>query len=209
MANTYIPRSSLDSNKPEQPQAKREKKESVVTSGAQIRQKTVWDKIKDEFVSDDSKSIGDYLLFDVLIPAAKSTLQQLINNGVDMILYGGGGSRRPSNLPATRVSYRNMYDSRPNTSYLNSPQRVRASYNYDDLDFDSRGDAEAVRYRMQEIIDQYQVVTVADYLEISGRDSRNYTDNNYGWTTNVMNADIRRTNYGKYYIDLPQPMALD
>ena len=200
----YIPRSSLDAPKKEDIH-ERKKLEAVVSDTVVPKKKTLWDKVKDQFITEDRESIGEYLLIDVLVPAIKKTLQDMINNGVDMILYGEAGSRRNSNLPANRVSYRNYYDGRANDRYSNP--RPRNSYGFEEVLFMSRGDAEAVKYRMEEIIDQYQCVRVADYLELSDRPS-NYTDNNYGWT-NLNDVRIVRDRSGGYYLDLPRPMSLD
>lgn len=201
----YIPRSSLDAPKKEELR-ERKKLEAVVSEAPKPKKKTLWDKVKEQFINEDRNSIGEYLILDVIVPAIKKTLQETVNNGVDMLLYGETTGRRNSNLPANRVSYRNYYDNRANDRY--SAPRPSA-YGYEEIVFASRGDAEAVKYRMQEIIDQYQVVRVADYLELSDRPS-GYTDNNYGWTTDQW-YDVRiiRDRSGGYFLDLPRPVALD
>lgn len=204
MAENYIPRSSLDNNKNEGLN-ERKKMESVVQTPAKPKKESTWQKIKKEFTSDDTKSVSDYLIFDVLIPAVKKTIQDMIDNGVEMILWGGTSrAPRQSNIPGSRVSYRNYYDQR-NPVYTNKP-RI-GSYEYEEGIFNSRTDAEIVLYRMQEALDRYSVVRVADYLELSGRNS-SFTDNNYGWT-NLDNVQIRRSRDGGYYLELPRPMALD
>lgn len=199
----YIPKSSLDQQK--ENIEKREKLEPVVSSPTKTKKQTTWDKVKEEFVNGDGKSVGDYLLLDVLVPAIKQTIQAMINNGVDMILYGDSnyGRNRNSYQPG-RTSYRQYYD-QPRNNY--SRPKIGSDYNYDEIVFGSRGDAELVLYYMRESIAKYRVVRVADYLEWSNRDS-NFTDNNYGWT-NLDYVQIRTTRDGGYYLDLPRPMALD
>ena len=201
----YIPRSTLDQTKPVK-EEKREKLEPVVSAPTTTKKRSTWDKVKDEFIGGDGKSIGDYLLLDVLVPAVKSTIQAMINNGVDMILYGdtNSGRNRNSLYQLTRVSYRQSFD-QPRGRYYSSPKN--ADYNYDEIVFGSRGDAELVLYYMRDSISRYRVVRVADYLEWSNRDA-NFTDNNYGWT-NLDYVQIRTTRDGGYYLDLPRPMALD
>ena len=209
----YITKSSLD--KPigsDVKKGEREKLDPVVSAPVKPKQRTVWDKIKDEFVSEDGQSIGDYILIEVLIPAVKNTIQSMVNNAVDMFLYGSGGSRygqpRPyGGMQGSRVSYRQYYDQRPanNTNYARP--RTTYGYDYNEVVFESRQDAEAVLYRMEETLANYQCVRVADYLELSGRNS-NYTDNNYGWTS-LETVQIRRSRDNGYYLDLPRPMALD
>jgi pectate lyase len=65
---------------------------------------------------------------------------------------------------------------------------------------------------MQEILDRYAVVTVADLYELSDR-SPNYMDNNYGWTS-LKHANVHGF-FGSngvrkgYVIDLPTAMPLE
>lgn len=199
----YIPRSTLDPQKTVK-EEKREKLDPVVSAPTKTKKRSTWDKVKEEFVSGDGKSIGDYLLLDVLVPAVKSTIQAMINNGVDMILYGDTNSgRNRNNFQPSRTSYRQYYD-QPRGNYYSRP---KTDYNYDEIVFGSRGDAELVLYYMRESIAKYRVVRVADYLEWSNRDS-SFTDNNYGWT-NLDYVQIRTTRDGGYYLDLPRPMVLD
>ena len=116
-----------------------------------------------------------------------------------MILYGG--KHKSSRTPASRVSYRSFYD---------EPRERRApvasqAYNYDDVILDSRGDAEEVLDRLNEIIDQYQIASVADFYELVGV-SGTYTDNRYGWT-NLSGACVERTRDG-YQIRLPRALPI-
>lgn len=208
MAEVNIPKSSLDQGGIKE-QNKREKLDPVVSSGTKNKKKTTWDKIRDEFISEDGKTVGDYLLLDVLIPAIKNTIQAMVNNGVDMILYGNRMSNRngySNGYAGNRVSYRQYYDQRNQSSYYSRPRNTYG-YDYNEIVFESRADAEAVLYRMIETLNTYQIVRVADYLELSGRDS-NYTDNNYGWTS-LDSVQIRRARDGGFFLDLPRPMAID
>ena len=59
---------------------------------------------------------------------------------------------------------------------------------------------------MEELIDMYQLVSVADFYDLVGV-SGNYTDNRYGWT-NVRNAYVVRVRDG-YMIKLPKALPLN
>jgi hypothetical protein len=60
---------------------------------------------------------------------------------------------------------------------------------------------------MNEVIDQYGMVTVADMYEMADR-SAPYTSNKYGWTS-VRSAEVVRARGGQYIIKLPKAMPLD
>jgi len=69
----------------------------------------------------------------------------------------------------------------------------------------SREDAEEVLQQMYDILDQYNVVTVSEFLELVGLPDE-YTDRNYGWTSS-REFQVRRVRDG-YVIDLPEPRVL-
>ena len=196
-------------NKPVKDQEIAEVKEikPVVSAPVVTKKRSVWDKIKDAFISEDGKSVGDYILIDVLIPAAKKTISDMVTNGVDMILYGSAGNRnRNSNnyIPANRVSYRSYYDQR-NNDYAR-PRSSGSAYNYNDIVFQTRGDADAVLNGLRDTINRYGLAKVADYYDLSGCDC-SYTDNNYGWT-DLRYATVERTSNG-FTLRLPKPMPID
>ena len=71
---------------------------------------------------------------------------------------------------------------------------------------DNRGEAEIVLSRMDELIDTYGIVTIADLYDLAGV-TGDYTTNNYGWT-NIRNAEVVRVRDG-YIIKMPKAMPID
>ena len=211
MPDNNITRTSLD-QKTKADKPEREKQASVVSTPAKTKQKSLWQEIKEQFIAEDGKTVTEYIAKDVVVPLVKGMIQSVVNTAVDMMLYGGSGntSNRTSysGYRGSTVSYKPYYDQRNNNQngYYSKP-RTNYGYDYNEIVFESRSDAEAVLYRMMEILNTYPAVRVADYLEISGRDS-NYTDNNYRWT-NLDGVQIRRSRDGGYYLDLPRPYTID
>ena len=70
---------------------------------------------------------------------------------------------------------------------------------------ESRGEAEEVITRMDELIETYGVVSVADLYDLVGKTCE-YTDNKYGWT-NVRNAEPIRVRDG-WMLRLPKALPL-
>ena len=176
-----------------------EKKIEPVVKGKVTTKKNNVRKLTNTFVTEDIQNVKSYVLMDVLVPAIKKAISDIVTNGIDMLLYGETGrSRRKTN--ASVVSYRNYYDSRREERYSSS--RTRTGYSYDDVVLETRGEAEDVLSRMDELIDTYGVVSVADLYDLVGI-SCNYTDNKYGWT-NLRNAEPVRVRDG-YMLRLPKP----
>lgn len=209
MAETDI--SKLYDNLPDNSHKSRNEKKS--TSEEKRAEKVVHGKVKtkengmrkltDIFISEDVSNVKNYILLDVIVPAIKKTIYELIVGTLDMSLYGGrGGGKRPT---ADKVSYRDYNDISRSDSRSYDRTRTNSGYSYDDIVLESRGEAEAVLSRMDEIMDEYNIVRVADLYDLVGV-TGNYTDNNYGWT-NIRNAKIVRVRDG-YKIDMPRALPI-
>lgn len=180
-------------------QTNEEKKnvEKVVTGTAKKKQKSAFAKFFGEFISENAANLKQYIVSDVIIPTIKRT----ISESIDMILYGRS---RKSNTPATKISY-SAYWSDPRAKAEAAAPRPKLSYNYDEVVLDSRGDAEVVLSQMNDLIDTYGMVSVADLYDLVGI-SGDYTDNKYGWT-NIRNAEVIRGRDG-YALNLPKPLPI-
>lgn len=186
-------------------EAKTEKKkvEKAIQGTAKVKKGNELRKLTDIFISEDIANVKSYIVQDVLIPTIKKAISDIIKNGIDMILYGSSGSIR-SNSTADRISYSKYYD--PNNRYISRESKVRSGFRCDDVIFDNRGEAETVLFRMNELIDNYGMATVADFYDLAGLTGE-YTSNNYGWT-NIRSAEVVRARDG-YIIKMPKAMPID
>ena len=185
--------------------AKPEKRvEKAVTGSVKIKKKSEIKKLTDVFISEDISNVKQYVVMDVLIPAIKKAISDIITNGVDMILYGESG-RSKKNRPSSKISYRDYYErDRDRRDYDGS--RARSGYEFDDVIIETRAEAEDVLSRMDDLVSSYGVVSVADYYDLVGVRCE-YTANNYGWT-NIRNADVVRHRDGGFVIKLPRAMPI-
>lgn len=181
-----------------------EKKVTQVAKGSvKAKKKSGFRKLVDAFIQEDATTVKNYIWNEVLVPAVKKTFSDTVTNALDMFLWGKNGGRRPRGN-AERVSYRSYYD-RPSSSYR-EPDRRQKSYDYDDVILDSREEADEVLARMEELLSDYKVVSVADFYDLVGITGKT-TDNNYGWT-DLRNAAVVRDRDG-YLIKLPRAEALE
>lgn len=182
----------------------KKKVEKVVKGTVKTKKKNEISKFADVFISEDIKNVKSYVVLDVIIPAVKKAISDVVTNGIDMILYGGNG-RSKKRSGAGYVSYRD-YSDRDRRDDRHRDNRTRTGYSYDDLILDSRGEAEEVLTRMDELIETYGVATVADLYDLVGK-TCNYTDNKYGWT-NLRNSEAVRVRDG-YLLKLPKALPID
>lgn len=178
----------------------KDKKEIKPVARAKTKKKNT---LVDTFISEDAQNIKSYILMDVLVPAIKKAVSDIVTDGISMLLYGdtSHGNRRSSGS-ASYVSY-NRYSDRDRRDDRNTN---RSRYSYDDVILNNRGEAEEVLMRMDEILDTYGVVSVADLYDLVGI-SGSHTDNKYGWT-NLRNAEAVRVRDG-YLLKLPRPYPID
>lgn len=181
-----------------------EKKVSKVVSGrVRTKKKSELRKFTDIFISEDASNVKSYVFLDILVPAIKKAISDIVVSGVDMVLYGETGHTK-KNSPASKISYRDYYNRRDPRDY--SANRTRTGYSYDDIVLDNRGEAEDVIEKMDELISTYGQVSVADLYDLVGV-TGNYTDNKYGWT-DIRSASIVRVHNG-YLIKMPKALPLD
>lgn len=179
----------------------------VITGSAKTKKKSDSRKLMDIFISEDASNVKSYIVMDVLVPAIKKAVDDIVSDGIHMILYGGKGRdpRRSGN--ASRVSYGSYYSGGNNRREEHSIRAGSAAFDYDNIVFDSRGDAELVLSSMDDIIDQYKIVSVADLYDLAGVSTSNYAVNKYGWT-DIHNASVVRVPDG-WTLKLPRAMPLN
>ena len=157
-------------------------------------------KLTDIFISEDAANVKNYILMDVIVPSIKKAVYDLIVGTLDMSLYGGrgNGGKRPT---ADKISYRDYSNPSRRDERSYGSTRTASGYTYDDIVVETRGEAESVLARMDEIMEEYEQVRVADLYDLVGI-THNYTDNKYGWS-NLRSAEAVRVRDG-YLLKLPK-----
>ena len=179
----------------------------IVTGNTATKKQSSGKKLKNEFFKVDIHDIVDYLIFDIGIPSAKKMIYEFFTTGLGMSL---GIDERRRNSNGSRVSYTRFYDERDRRDgrpYQYSDRGGRKDvYDYDDITFDSKGDAIDVLNELISEINEYGCTSVGRFYTMAGQPTMS-TDFNYGWTT-LRSADVVRNRDGSYSIDLPRVVAL-
>lgn len=178
----------------------------VVNASAKVKQKSEGRKLLDVFVSEDVSNVKSYILMDVLVPAIKKAIDDIVSDGIHMILYGGRSSRSDRRPSASRISYSKFYESRDRRDDRDDAPRS-PGLDYENIEFQDRGDAESVLSAMEDVIDQYGVVSVGDLYDLADISTTNYAINKYGWT-DLRNARVERYR-DVYILKLPKALPLN
>lgn len=193
-----------------------EKKVKKITKGTVVtKKKSLSKRMMSMLVGDDVSSVSSYIIYDVIIPSAKSTISDIVSGGIEMLLFGDTrGSRTTRNRDKSYVSYNNYYnkDHRGAGGSGRLPAsrdistRSRSSHNFDDIILGARGEAEEVLSHLVDLTEDYGMATVADLYDLVGI-TANFTDNKYGWDS-LGSASVSRVREG-YLINLPKTRLLD
>ena len=179
--------------------------ESVVSGKVRTKKKSEARKFADIFITEDIANVKSYVFMDVLVPAIKKAISDIVTNGIDMILYGESGRSKRSG-GASKISYSSYYRKDDYPRENAHIRGGRSGLDYDDIIFDNRGDAESVLSSMEDVIDQYGVVSIADLFDLAEVSNSNYAMNNYGWT-DLRTANVVRVRDG-YILKLPRELPI-
>ncbi len=179
------------------------KLDKVVSGGAKTRKKSEVRKFANVFVPEDAENVKSYILMDVIVPGIKNAIADVVS----IMLFGEAGRLGGRGKGGSRVSYQKYYDDRRDDRRSYGRPRAAAGYEFDDIIFETRGDADLVLDQMEAAIDQYRMVSVADLYDLAGITCRSYTANKYGWT-DLQTAKVVRTREG-YILQLPRTVQID
>lgn len=191
-------------------QEKRERiKAKKVIKGAVVSskqaKKSLFSSFKETFLGETLANVSSYIVHDILIPAAKSTLSEMIHGSADIMIHGerrGGYNGRREGRTHVRYDKASYQDDnrRP------EPRRNRERNRYDDIVLERKSDAEYVIDCLVEHIREFDDVNVAFLYELVDLKPE-YTDRNWGWV-NLRTARVTPVK-GGWLLDLPRPVLLD
>jgi hypothetical protein len=173
---------------------------------------------------DGLPAIGHYLGNEVVMPAVKDIIANSLTTGIQMAIFGRDGVQPTQNdyKHTSRTPYyssRTSQNYRPTTNYNQAsnsrptPKQQRGQdragqFNSEDYIMDDRNEALEALAQLQEYADNYNQVTLADFLDALGQDTQ-YTDNNYGWLyDDIMQGKVVMVR-GGYALRLPRLVAID
>lgn len=174
-----------------------------IVKGNVKKKSTASKTLTNEFVKEEPSYVRDYILGEVVLPAVKNLVADIINNAVSMFLFGEtrGTDRRDRSRYSTS-SRRDAFEDRPRE------RRYRNNMRYDDFShivMESRSDALSVLNDLRDYIEDYGQVQVARFYELVGEDSQG-VDNDYGWV-NLDRAYVDSVR-GGYIIEFPKARYL-
>lgn len=184
------------------PPSEKKTVKKVTTGAVKTRKKSELKRFAGIFVPEDTSSVKSYILMDVIVPGIKNALADVVS----IMLFGetgrlSGGKRRNGG----GTSYQRFYDD-PRERERRDYSRPKAGYEFDDIFFETRADAELVLDQLEEIISIYGMASVLDLYDSAGVSPPNYNAQNFGWT-DIRNAKPIRVRDG-YILQLPKALPI-
>jgi hypothetical protein len=183
-----------------------EKKRTEKIEGLTVtkREQGIASKLMKNFISEDSHTVGSYVLLEVLLPAFKNMVVEAGNQALERIFYGDR-PRRSTDVRSGYINYQRASEPRVVAPRTLS-QQARTSHRFDEWEFPTRAMALEVIDKLQLVLDEYPSVSVADLYEIIGVTGE-FTDNKWGWTS-LSGANVRAARGGGFYLELPPTKSL-
>lgn len=203
----YPSNSKLLREKNKAEQKDKEPAEKIISGPVERRKRGMGSKVLKTFLVEDSESILQYIIMDVLVPAAKNTISDVVTQAIQQAFWGGrsqsGSGGRPGYTSYSKVSTPGRVIGAEPSRTLS--RQARASHDFSDVILKTRGEAEDVIDMLRTMIDQYEMASVNDLYDLLGLTS-DFTDAKWGWT-DLRNASVRPVR-GGYLLDLPSTIAL-
>lgn len=194
--------SHKDRETPAKSELDRDPVNKIVEGKVVSRKQPVWKRFRNTMIADDAGSVGEYILTDIIVPAMKNLIVDMVGQSIERVLFGTSRGRiRRSPLGASlrdQVNY---------NSISREPRRVmsreaRARHDFNEIVLENRTEAIEVIEAMVDRIARYGAVTVADLYDFVGT-TGSYADQRWGWT-DLTTADVRQVP-GGFLLDLPGP----
>ena len=180
----------------------------VIKGKATIKKKNFFTKFKNALIREDSKSIGEYIVGDVVIPMIIGGIQKTLHSVVDAYFnkdgsqpyYGQQVGWKPN---TSMISYGSFYGQK---KQQNQPVARESIADFGDIIVPTKQDADEVICAMDELISKFGQASILDLLDLIGETGPT-TLNRYGWTDFGMARAVRMMD-GTYKIVTPKAELL-
>lgn len=184
-----------------QNEQKEKPKVEAVVSNATMKKKSPIQSFIGALLAENISNIGHYLVFDVVAPAVKNAIFDIGNN-----TWAAIWGKTPSSQKTSSTTYHRAYTSQ-RAETKSYPIVTGNAYDYNEIIFETRADADTILTAMYDILDQYPTVAVADYYDLAGQVG-NATDTKWGWKS-INGSKVVALAGGGYTIRFPKAQPLD
>jgi len=184
----------------------REPIEKMIEGKVISRKQPWWKRLSRTMVAEDANTVGEYILTDVVIPATKNLIVDMVGQSIERVLFGTSRGRiRRSPLGMSlrdQVNYSSRFSNDREPPRRPMSREARARHDFNEIVLENRTEAIEVVEAMINRISRYGAVTVADLYDFVGT-TGSFADQRWGWN-DLATADVRQVP-GGFLLDLPAP----
>lgn len=154
--------------------------------------------IRELVIGDDAKTVGTFLLTDVVVPTLRDLIVDAIKAGAERLVYGDARRGRTPH----RVNYSSFGSIRPSSiTGRGAPMgSIKQSDTGTDFLFSSVNDAATVHTALNELIEVHGQASISDLNQLMGAETRP-VDNRWGWSAPIP-YEVKQTRSG-HILQLP------
>lgn len=195
---------------------KKEKPAAIFKEGEARKSGQTKDKLAEMIFSHDFKETKDYAIKNLIVPRLLQVFADTVNSAMNFMFFDRSVSNNSSSTyrnggNATNVPYASYYQSGNGNNNRNDSVNRNSRHGYRGVLVDTIEQADRAIKTIINYSEGYgNQATVADLYEICQLSTSDFTDNAYGWTTDMLKKG-RPTYIVKekmYLIDLPDPIPL-
>lgn len=199
----------------------KEKIDPVVKNEVEVKKKSKVKSATESFLGEELDSVKDHIVNDMIIPSTKDAMSNMfggiidffndmIHDFIDTMLFGADSHQQKTKASQTYVSYQGYYTKKNNNSRQKRPVTAKEQHDISELEYQTAEDARTVLYDMQDIINSYKSVSVAELFDLSGITldwAERKEKEKIGWT-DLSGVSVRRRR-GKHILTLPRAERLE
>lgn len=182
----------------------KERAEALVNGKLSDSKPSVFRNFKDEVIKSDFSSITSAVVSQIIIPKAVELITNAFESGVYMLFHGDLKGYKSSNAKFNNGKTDYTIFSSNNAKFVRNDGV--GSINYRDVCVPDLESAKAIVMKIEDILDNYSEVSVADVYSISGIRYSNDELNYWGWRS-IRKSPIVKTGNG-FIIKMPKPERL-
>jgi hypothetical protein len=202
----------------EEPQLETPKIKKIVGVNVVKVKKPLGKRIAESFGGEDLRTVGKVLAVTVLLPGAKDIMMSLLEEGGRRIIYGetarrsprtgflGGGETRIRQTSYGANSRIPIGNSARESTTLGS--RELRQFDFSNLLIEDAAKADEIIMEMEAAIEEFGVVTVADFFEAIGESGNGFTDRKFGWDAKAFAGAEPKRVRGGWILDIPEPLGI-
>lgn len=188
----------------------REPVTKIVEGKVVAHKQPMWKRFTRSMLAEDAGNVGEYILTDVVVPATKNLIVDMISQTIERVLFGTSRGRiRRSPLGASlrdQVNYSSRYSGERDAPRRPMSREARARHDFQEIVLEHRTEAIEVVEALVIRIGRYGAVTVAELYDLVGV-TGSYADQRWGWN-DLATADVRQVP-GGFLLDLPAPEPIN